>query len=374
MMAELMRLVDFGKACGYVPTGEWEDTAKPLMRDEDFFHHIDQKLSGLEEQVIREVTIRGIKLALTGDVDFGDQTMMPVVFGGTFPLFKLTLVDEAQDLSALNHAMLRKICGSRRLISVGDQCQAIYGFRGAHEDGMAKLRQDFSMRELTLSTSFRCARSIVRAAQWRAPHMKAPEWAIEGEVRTATSWTAADVPTDAAIICRNNAPLFGIAIRLLRDGRTAELDGKDIVKSIVKTMLKFGSSDMPQHEVLDSIDAWCEKEKGKNKRRAHARIEDRAECMRTFARNEATLGDAIHYANHLGNLNSPLKLLTGHKSKGLEFHHVYFLDQHLISDEEQDPNVRYVIQTRAKETLTYVRSDGYHSLDMATVSDMATIP
>jgi DNA helicase IV len=40
--------------------------------------------------------------------------------------------------------------------------------------------------------------------------------------------------------------------------------------------------------------------------------------------------------------------MTGHGSKGLEFDHVYFLDQHLIGKEEQEPNLRYVIATRAR--------------------------
>jgi superfamily I DNA/RNA helicase len=189
--------------------------------------------------------------------------------------------------------------------------------------------------------------------------MRAPEWAKSGGVRRLTTWTADDLAESAAIICRNNAPLFGMAIRLLKAGRPAELDGKDIVQTITKAMNKFGSDTLPQAEVLNAIGGWAEKEKARTKKRAHSRIEDRAECMRVFARHGATLGDAVHYAQHLANLHSPLKLLTGHKSKGLEFHHVYFLDEHLIGHDEQEPNLRYVIQTRAKETLSYVTTDGY---------------
>lgn len=76
--------------------------------------------------------------------------------------------------------------------------------------------------------------------------------------------------------------------------------------------------------------------------------------------NESSdLGGAIHYANHLANLHSPLKLMTGHKSKGLEFDTVYFLDETLIGNDKQEPNLRYVIQSRAKLNLTYIRSDGF---------------
>lgn len=352
-MAELMQIVDFGKACGYIPSDTYEK-AKRLYGD-DFFEHIEQRLSPLEQDVIRDVTLRSLKAAFEGHCDYNDQILMPTVFHGAFPRYPLVLVDEAQDLSALNHAMLRKLA-KKRLIAVGDQCQAIYGFRGAHEDGMEKLRRDFDMTELTLSTSFRCSRAVIRHAQWRAPHMQWPDWAIEGSVTTLGDWSASDIAEDAAIICRNNAPLFGMAIRLLKNGRTCQLDGKDIITSITKVMRKFGGSDMPQQAVFDKIDRWEERECGKTKKRAHGRIKDRAECMRIFAREGATLSDALAYAQHLMHLHSPLKLMTGHKSKGLEFDHVYFLDEALVSDEDQDPNLRYVIQTRAKNTLTYINS------------------
>lgn len=360
-MAELMRLVDFGKACGYIPTGTYDGVssqmkAKRLMDDAEFFGHLEQKLDPTEEDLIRDATLRSLKQAFNGLCDYNDQILMPTVFHGAFPRYPLVLVDEAQDLSALNHATLRKLVGQRRLIAVGDQCQAIYGFRGAHEDGMNKLREDFDMRELTLSISFRCPSEVVQHVHWRAPHMKWPEWAKGGAVNYFDEWTAADLAEDAAVICRNNAPLFSIAIRLLKNGRTCQLDGNDIIQSITKIMRKFGDSSMHQPDVLDRIDSWLEREKEKNKKRAHSRIEDRAECMRIFAREGSDLGGALAYAQHLMNMHSPLKLMTGHKAKGLEFDHVYFLDAHLVGEEDQEPNLRYVICTRAKETLTYIET------------------
>ena len=356
-MGKLMRLVDFGKACGYIPTGT-HDRAKRLMDDEDFFLHLEQKLSPLEHDIIRGATLESLKQALQGTCDFNDQILMPTIFHGAFPRYPLVLVDEAQDLSALNHATLRKLC-KKRLIAVGDPCQAIYGFRGAHEDSMEKLRETFEMRELPLTISFRCPQAVVEHVRWRAPAMRWPDWARPGTVRTLTHWSAQDLEESATIICRNNAPLFGIAIRLLKNGRTCQLDGKDIILGITKVMRKFGGSDMKQQAVLDRIASWLDAEKEKNKKRAHGRIEDRAECMAIFARQGATLGEALAYAQHLMNLHSPLKLMTGHKAKGLEFDHVYFLDAKLVGDEDQQPNLRYVIATRAKDTLTYIESKGF---------------
>ncbi|MCL5460465.1 ATP-binding domain-containing protein, partial [Loigolactobacillus coryniformis] len=53
-------------------------------------------------------------------------------------------------------------------------------------------------------------------------------------------------------------------------------------------------------------------------------------------------------------MSGPIQLMTGHKSKGLEFDNVFILDKQLLREEGQDKNLLYVMQTRAKETLTYI--------------------
>jgi DNA helicase-2/ATP-dependent DNA helicase PcrA len=114
---------------------------------------------------------------------------MPTLFGGTFPRFPLVMVDEAQDLSPLNHAMLRKLV-TARLIAVGDPYQSIYAFRGAMTSSMARLREEFNMHEMTLSVSFRCPRQVVRRAWFRVPFMKWFEQAEEGHVEALSEWSA----------------------------------------------------------------------------------------------------------------------------------------------------------------------------------------
>jgi superfamily I DNA/RNA helicase len=70
-----------------------------------------------------------IEQAFRGIIDFDDQIYMPTLFGGSWPQFPLVMIDEAQDLSPINHAMLSKLV-KHRLIAVGDPYQSIYGFRG----------------------------------------------------------------------------------------------------------------------------------------------------------------------------------------------------------------------------------------------------
>ena len=356
VMGELLRTITFGKACGFIPDDHFE-RGKRLMGTADFFDHLDQKFSSLEQDLIVAATCESIKQALAGKIDFDDQIFMPTLFHGAFPRYQLTLVDEAQDLSALNHATLRKMVGTRRLIAVGDSRQAIYGFRGAHEDSMNKLRKEFSMKELFLSTTFRCPQAIVDHALWRAPHMKA--FRPGGSVTHLVQWNSEDLPAEAFVLCRNNAPLFRTALWLLKKGRHVELASGDVAKTLHKVMVKFGQRSMHQADVISAIARWEEKEKAKVKERAWGTIQDKAECMAVFAETGPTLGDALAYINHLINSSGPTKLLTIHKGKGLEADHVFILDAGLIGDDLQEPNLRYVAITRAKESLTYITTDGY---------------
>lgn len=356
-LADLIRAVDMGKMWGYIPSGKFP-TAKRLIEDDDFFAALEIEPTTLQMDLIQAATIEGIKRALAGEIDFSDQIFMPTLFGATFPQYPLVLVDEAQDLSPLNHATLRRLA-RKRLIAVGDECQSIYGFRGAAPDSMSLLRKTFAMTELRLSISFRCPTSVVREAQWRAPHMRWPEWAKAGVVEHLDHWSAAALPDNCTIICRNNAPLFSTAVRLLRDGRYPQVVGNDIGKSLIKVLKKLGPPAMKQAEVLTAIAKWADGRK--RKVRNKALVEDQAECLRVFAHQGPTLNAAIAYAEHILAAHGPIQLMTIHKAKGLEFDNVYILDRELVRDEreQQEANLLYVAQTRSKANLTYIESSGY---------------
>lgn len=350
--ADLMRNIDFGKACGWVPDNHFSQ-AKRLMSDDEFFGHLDEKIGAIERDLILEVTVAGIREALQGTIDFGDQLFMPTLWGAIFPYYPVVLIDEAQDLSALNHFMLKRVA-RKRLIAVGDPNQSIYGFRGAHEDSMQKLKADFNMTEFSLTISFRCPISVVEEARWRAPAMQYPKWAKQGEVLRLHQWDVTYVPTsDTAILCRNNAPLFSMALKLLRDGRYPELVGNDLGRSLIKQLKKLGEPKMKRKEVIAAIQEWtiARLEKARNPDRVH----DQAACLMVFAQEGETLGEALDYAERILSVSGPVKLMTIHKSKGLEFDTVFLLERALIkTPHPQENNLLYVAQTRAKERLVYV--------------------
>lgn len=354
--SDILKAIELGKVNGYVPTGKYTN-AKGLMNDDEFFACLEEEPSRLQEQLIRSATILSYEQAWKGMIDFSDQILMPTLFPASFPQYPLVMIDEAQDLSALNHATLRKLA-RKRLIAVGDECQSIYGFRGAHQESMEVLESTFNMTPLILSVSFRCPKKVVVEARWRAPHMKFPDWAREGEVQSLDRWSVEDLPDPATIICRNNAPIFNMAIRLLKNGRYPQIVGNDLGKNLIKIMKKFGPTSMPVAEIELAIEKW-EREK-LQKTRNESRVYDQAECFRIFARQGKDLGDAIAYAEHIMAAQGPITLMTGHKSKGLEFDDVFFLDRHLIRlEEQQEQNLLYVIQTRAKSRLVYVLSETF---------------
>jgi hypothetical protein len=364
-MGFVLQSVNLGKSSGYIPdaiddrfelAGEKKFKNTRLMGDDEFKALLPEEPSLIEWGLIRVISERSILLAFKGQIDFGDQLLMPTCFKAFFPSFALILVDEAQDLSPLNHALLDKLV-KRRIIAVGDQCQAIYGFRGAHENGMAEMQSHFSMVEYPLSCSFRCPRELVKHVHWRAPAMT---WWEDnpandsGAVRTRFIWSLAELPEECAIICRNNAPLFAMAVDLLQFGRYANLWGNDIAKPMMTAMKSLGNAATYREDALDALRVWHDKTalRARNK----APVRDRAACIRVFLDRTDTLGEAIAYAENVLSATGKIDLLTGHKSKGHEWSDVYFLDEQLIGDEDQEPNLRYVIATRTLANLTYVES------------------
>lgn len=356
--AETQKIINWGKACGWVPDHH-HTNAKRLMDDERFFASLDEEPTDLMVQLARNVSVESLNRGLKGQIDFGDQILLPVLFPVMFDTYQHVLIDESQDLSELNHAFLRKLV-RKRITAVGDANQAIYAFRGAHSESMAVLKDTFKMTELGLSISFRCPIAVVQEARWKAPHMKWPEWAAEGTVSTLDEWGPEFIPDDSAIICRNNAPLFNIACKLLRERRRPMVVGNDIGKGLLRTMKKFGPPEMSQDEVMFAIDEWLKEKLAKA--RDEDKFYDQAACMRIFAGSGASnLQETMAYAEDVLNQSGPIKLMTGHKSKGLEFDNVFILDKHLVrtEEEEQEKNLLYVMQTRSKASLTYIRSDDY---------------
>ena len=348
----IINSVGRAKHLGYIPDGV--DSRYPRLIEPDaFFSGLEEAPSEFAQELIDEVLRRSIEAAFEGGIDYDDQIYMPTLFGGAFPNFDDIIGDEWQDFSPINHEMLSRYIGKgARPIAIGDPWQSIYAFRGAVQEGMAKTKERYKMTEADLSVSFRCPSEIVKAVHWRVPNLK---WSREGGLARKIDLLDLDgIDDDACIICRNNAPLFSLALRLLRSGRSVSVAGTDIGARTIKIMNKLGPETMRQDQVLEAIEYWL----GQKLAVQSTTASDMADCMRVFASFGKTLGQATGYAEYLFKQMGAITLTTGHKAKGLEWEKVYHLDPFLIrtDKEEQEKNLKYVITTRSKDKLYEIES------------------
>jgi hypothetical protein len=207
----------------------------------------------------------------------------------------------------------------------------------------------FSMRKLPLTLTFRCPAEIVRNVHWRADDMR---WSRDGgTVLRPITWRPEDLRLGDAIICRNNAPLFRMAIRLITAGLLPEIAGRDIGAPLVKIMEKLSRNkkivNKESHRLLLE---WRDKQLSKARNGAAQSIHDRYECISIMLDQTDTLGDAIAYLQHLLARDGRIRLIQGPRVESS------FSTR--ARKYEQDLNLR-VVETRAQDTLIYVTSDSF---------------
>jgi len=376
--------------------------------DETWEAIADRKLLSTTEALrtfSRLCLIESIKQGFAGLISFDDQVYLSAMLGGQFPRHSLVMVDEAQDLSPLNHIQVRRAAAGR-LIICGDPLQAIYAFRGADTDSMGKLRdvrKEWVERPLTLT--FRCPKVVVARQATHAPGFRAyeanpqgvflagppmreghtlshsPEWNWSGIASLTASLPEglAQSRSPIAILCRNNAPLLTIAFRLIRERVGVTMLGRDIGIGLIALSKKLLPLDgEPTDNCRSRVREWLATEKSKalaeGKDEKVSGIEDRGQCLL------AVLGaDGIRDAGDMRNAIqalfackvSKVTLASVHKSKGLEWPIVVHLDPWRIPSKQakkaadlghpaqlqQEMNLKYVLETRCQHTLVQANMD-----------------
>jgi superfamily I DNA/RNA helicase len=374
----ILALVRRARVVGLIPRGDKEgllpDTPESWERIADSLY-----TDVSEEQVwlCRAVLKESIRQAYQGVIDFDDQIYMSALFGGVFPRYQRVVVDEGQDLNLLNHIQISKTAIAQLAI-VGDPRQAIYAFRGADSgsmDTMRELRSDWT--DLPLSTTFRCPKVVVERQQSHAPGYNAAATNAEGEVKEISGpWQIGDHLNHGtlAILCRNNAPLIGTALRLISQGQGCTVLGKDIGKGLSKLLKDIAkiSGSQSAEDGLHAVTDWAAAERSKaianGKDERIALIEDKAECLYTILNHSdirTVQGALLAIDRMFASENLKIMLSTGHKAKGLEWPSVIHLDPWRIPSKyakasaaagnhiplEQDMNLKYVIETRTQHTL-----------------------
>lgn len=177
------------------------------------------------------------------------------------------------------------------------------------------------------------------------------------------------------ILCRNNAPLVKLALRLLLQGITAEVAGKDIGAGLVSLTKRLATGKQSDHmksiDFYARVEKWADREIARSPRKKPT-IQDKKTVFEALCLHHDTLGAIRHhlltlYVNPNDNKRRPAQhhLTTIHRSKGREWPEVLFLDPFLLPAKwaeqdwelQQEHNLAYVGITRAQHILHYCNSD-----------------
>lgn len=308
---------------------------------------------------------------LDGSVDYDDMVWLPVTNDTIeVPQYDFVMVDEVQDLNAGQLKLVRAACApGGRIIAIGDDMQAIYGFRGISDDVVGALRTELRPTELALTTTFRCAKAIVTEAQRIVPDIvarsDAPLGAVERNVSLARMLD--EVEYGDFILSRTNSPLIRTALQLLRTDCRVSVAGREVGNGLTSLVYKLRAS-TPQ-QLITNAKTWLAKEerrlaaKDRPSEESAALARDKVECIEALASSSRTVDELLARVKMLFDETRPqdcVTLSSTHRAKGLERDKVWVLaDTYLrarhgvVPDEER--RLYYVAVTRAKSTLMLVR-------------------
>lgn len=261
--------------------------------------------------------------------------------------------DEAQDASPVMTAMVQ--AQSAQLIGVGDQNQAIYGWRGA-KDALKDWPAEIT---LALTESFRFGPGVAEVAnKW----LSIPE--LECKLRVTgrgPDSRVGPVAAPQAILCRTNAGAIREALdRIDEPGqRVAVVGGGEAIRKMSEAAIDLQRGKRTSHPELAAFGSWSEVQTFVN-------TEEGAEDLAVFVRlvdehGPDTLIDAVGALVDETKGRPTVTISTAHKAKGLEWDAVRIgsdfrepgLDEYgkLNKLDPAEAMLCYVAVTRAKKEL-----------------------
>jgi hypothetical protein len=376
---------DFSKATGIVkawgvaPRGALADPRSMFEDTTQTYHDLFDKYDidvGLHPNpigAIRQALLVSIQQAWQGVLDFDDQLYLAYIYKAALPRADLVLIDEAQDISPIQRGLLWQMLKPEgRLIAIGDDRQAIYGFRGADRESLPKIIQEFSCEPLPLTMSFRCSQAVIERAQKFVPDITAWDQAPEGSVTVEKEMAYKEFPRNAAILCRNNAPLMSACLGFIKQGIGATMLGREVVVGLQQLIDKQRADTLVQlsNNLWQDVDHRVRLLEQRDKQVQADNLKDKAECIQVLieylGKNNTVRALKEKLNNMFSEQRGVITLSTIHKSKGLEWPTVFILDRELMpsrwakTEEQilQENNLHYVAITRAQVDLVYINSEG----------------
>ena len=136
--------------------------------------HIDTSRNPMYEQMVRIYTAYQVACDRAGVIDFAELLLrtLEVIRDNDSLLahyqkrFQHILVDEFQDTNTIQYALIQLLAGSNnKVFIVGDDDQAIYGWRGAKVENIQRFQRDFpALDVIRLEQNYRSTTTILSAA------------------------------------------------------------------------------------------------------------------------------------------------------------------------------------------------------------------
>jgi hypothetical protein len=266
--------------------------------------------------------------------------------------------NKAQQL--ILNRMLKKDVG--RLISFGDRNQAIYGFMGADSDSFNWFSERENTIKLPLTTTYRCAKNIVKLAQTLVPDIRAREDAPDGLIKYGSVLEEAEAGD--YVLARKNSPFVTLVFDLLSRGKYASILGKDIGEELKSKISKFTSLS----QVIAMINETINKtivglmELGISEPTQHPKyivIKDNMDMLRNITKFSRNVTEMIIIIDKIfTDKPEGIVLSTIHKSKGLEANRVFIIKPNEMKIKsplawmwQGELNLEYIAYTRAKNEL-----------------------
>jgi len=359
-------------------------------------HAINEMTDDATLDEVIEAAIVALRVSVEYDkeiVDFDDMILAPLIHNLKLWPKDWVLIDEAQDTNAARRALALKLLKplTGRLIAVGDDRQAIYGFTGADSDALDLIAQELGSWTLPLTLTYRCPKAVVAEANQMVPDLEAHETAPEGKVRfepatkelphphNGSAWwfTMEDLTADDAILCRNNKPLVETAYAMLAEGLGCRIEGREIGEGLVKLATRWKrvrTLGALADKLVEYRDREIQKWQAKGREDRAQSVEDRVGALtaiidRLVADKKTDVSDLVDWIRSLfgdtpnGETPDVVTLSSIHKAKGREWTRVFLLYRNETLPScwarkpwqlRQEENLEYVAVTRAKNELIYV--------------------
>lgn len=350
-----------------------------------------------------------------GIIDFIDQVFLTYILvrSGEWQLeyyhrFENIMVDEAQDLSKLQQLLLGVLRRSKasRMIFVGDENQAIYGFSGADCHAIDNIRRLYNPIEYDLPVNYRCPSKHLRYVnrEFNIPIQPRPD-APEGNLYNIEYEDIEYyIKQGDCILARKNADLCKVALELLSQGFSIYIRDESLVNKLLKEIKKAKKelkdlTELPNY-IIGIRSQQLKLLRERNQQLQNSGVIDTSSIDEiSFTDTNIDLLDCVdvlynnYYNDNRDKVNklkdfnafalyvqeklqtkgtrNSIQCVSIHQAKGKEYNRVFILNKARVYTEfgrtadqrKQESNLSYIALTRSKNIIYLVGSDNKNEDD-----------